>query len=97
MKANPVFFCDHGRNLWASTDNSGSTVSPPSYVYGMVTEDDAEGIDSSQQENRPVVTIFNPNTGKRHILNQQEFNKYMHMTNGEVLNWIVDDTEETKG
>jgi hypothetical protein len=63
----------------------------------MVTEDDAEGLNSSQLENRPVVTIFNPNTGQRHILNQHEFNKYMSMTNGAVLNWIVDDTEETKG
>jgi hypothetical protein len=61
-----------------------------------VGNDNAEGLDSSQLKNKPVVTIFNPNTGKRHILNQQEFNKYMHMTNGEVLNWIVDDTEETK-
>jgi len=43
-----------------------------------------------------TVTIDNPNTRQRHILNQQEFNKYMYMTNGEVLNWIVDDTKETK-
>ena len=37
------------------------------------------------------VIINNPNTGKQETLNQQEFNKYMAMTNGEVLNWIVED------
>jgi hypothetical protein len=36
------------------------------------------------------VIIDNPNTGKQETLNQQEFNKYMAMTNGEVLNWIVE-------
>lgn len=38
-----------------------------------------------------TVIIDNPNTGKRETLNQQEFNKYMSMTNGEVLNWIVEE------
>jgi hypothetical protein len=90
MKSNPVFFCDHGRNLWASTDNPGSSVSPPSYVYCMVAEDDAEGLESSQLENRPVVTIFNPNTQEVLTLNQQEFNRYMTMTNGAVLEWVLD-------
>jgi hypothetical protein len=36
------------------------------------------------------VIINNPNTGEQETLNQQEFNKYMAMTNGEVLNWIVE-------
>jgi hypothetical protein len=36
------------------------------------------------------VIINNPNTGKQETLNQEEFNKYMAMTNGEVLNWIVE-------
>jgi hypothetical protein len=39
------------------------------------------------------VIINNPNTGKQETLNQQEFNKYMAMTNGEVLNWIVEKKE----
>jgi hypothetical protein len=43
-----------------------------------------------------TVIINNPNTGKRETLNQQEFNKYMSMTNGEVLSWIVDDAGEAK-
>ena len=38
-----------------------------------------------------TVTIDNPNTGERETLNQEEFNKYMSMTNGEVLNWIVEE------
>ena len=42
------------------------------------------------------VIINNPNTGKQETLNQQEFNKYMAMTNGAVLNWIVDETGEAK-
>jgi hypothetical protein len=36
------------------------------------------------------VIINNPNTGKQETLNQEEFNKYMAMTNGEVLNRIVE-------
>ena len=36
------------------------------------------------------VTIKNPVTGKIETLNQAEFNKYMSMTNGAVLKWIVD-------
>ena len=42
------------------------------------------------------VIINNPNTGKQETLNQQEFNKYMAMTNGAVLNWIVDDAGKAK-
>jgi hypothetical protein len=42
------------------------------------------------------VIINNPNTGKQETLNQQEFNKYMAMTNGAVLDWIVDDAREAK-
>jgi hypothetical protein len=42
------------------------------------------------------VIINNPNTGKQETLNQQEFNKYMAMTNGAVLAWIVDDAGEAK-
>ena len=90
MKSNPVLLCDHGRNLWASTDNAGSSVSPPSYIYCMVTEDDAESLNSSHPENRPVVTIFNPNTQEVLTLNQQEFFKYMSMTNGAVLEWVLE-------
>ena len=56
----------------------------------MVTEDGAEGLSSSQQENRPVVTIFNPNTHEILTLNQQEFYRYMTMTNGEVLEWVLE-------
>jgi len=90
VKSNPVLFCDHGRNLWASTDIPGSSVSPSSYVYGMVAEDNAEDLDSSQLENRPVVTIFNPNTQEVLTLNQQEFFRYMTMTNGAVLEWVLE-------
>lgn len=36
-----------------------------------------------------TVTIHNPNTDKTEVLDQAEFNKYMSMTNGEVLEWIV--------
>jgi hypothetical protein len=43
-----------------------------------------------------TVTIDNPNTGQKETLNQEQFNKYMAMTNGAVLNWIVDDTGEAK-
>ena len=35
------------------------------------------------------VTIKNPETGEIKTLDQKEFNKYMAMTNGDVLNWIV--------
>ena len=55
----------------------------------MVTGDDAEGLDSSQLENRAVVTIFNPNTHEVLTLNQQEFYRYMTMTNGAVLEWVL--------
>ena len=36
-----------------------------------------------------TVTIRNPNTGKKDTLNQDSFNRYMSMTNGEVLKWII--------
>jgi hypothetical protein len=39
------------------------------------------------------VTIKNPATGKIETLNQTEFNKYMSMTNGAVLKWIVDSAQ----
>jgi hypothetical protein len=41
-----------------------------------------------------TVIIDNPNTGQKETLNQEQFNKYMAMTNGAVLNWIVDDAGE---
>ena len=37
------------------------------------------------------ITIRNPNTGTTETIGQEEFNRYMSMTNGEVLNWIVDE------
>jgi len=55
----------------------------------VVTGDDAEGLDSSHLENRAVVTIFNPNTHEVLTLNQQEFYRYMTMTNGAVLEWVL--------
>ena len=75
------------------TDNLGSFVSPPSYVYGVVNEnkdDDAESLSSSQLENRTVVTIFNPNTKEVLKLNREEFYRYMTMTNGDVLEWVLE-------
>ena len=76
-----------------STDNMGSSVSPPSYVYGVVNQDkdeNAESLSSSQLENRTVVTIFNPNTKEVLKLNRQEFYRYMTMTNGDVLEWVLE-------
>ena len=35
------------------------------------------------------ITIHNPTTGKLETLGQEEFNRYMTMTNGAVLEWIV--------
>ena len=55
-----------------------------------MVNDDAEGLNSSQPENRPVVTIFNPNTQEVLTLNQQEFYRYMTMTNGDVLEWVLE-------
>ena len=75
------------------TDNLGSFVSPPSYVYGVVNEnkdDDAESLSSAQLENRTVVTIFNPITKEVLKLNRQEFYRYMTMTNGLVLEWVLE-------
>ena len=75
------------------TDNLGSFVSPPSYVYGVVNEnkdDDAESLSSAQLENRTVVTIFNPITKEVLKLNRQEFYRYMTMTNGDVLEWVLE-------
>ncbi len=40
-----------------------------------------------------TVTIHNPNTGKTETIGQAEFNKYMSMTNGAVLEWIVDEKD----
>jgi hypothetical protein len=71
----------------------GSSVSPPSYVYGVVNENkdgDADSIGSSEFENRTVVTIFNPNTNTVLKLNRQEFFRYMTMTNGDVLEWVLE-------
>ena len=75
-----------------STDNMGSSVSPPSYVYGVVNEnkdEDAESLGTTESEKKVVVTIFNPNTNEVLALNQREFNQYMTMTNGAVLEWVV--------
>ena len=55
-----------------------------------MVNDDAESLNSSQLENRPVVTIFNPNTHEVLTLNQQEFYRYMTMTNGDVLEWVLE-------
>jgi hypothetical protein len=93
VKSNPVFLGNHGGNIWVSTDNVGSFVSRPSYVYGVVNkdkDDDAESLSSSQLENRTVVTIFNPNTKEVLKLNRQEFYRYMTMTNGNVLEWVLE-------
>ena len=38
-----------------------------------------------------TVTIRNPNTGKTETISQDSFNRYMSMTNGEVLKWIIKD------
>jgi len=38
-----------------------------------------------------TVTIGNPNTGKSETITQDSFNRYMSMTNGEVLRWIIKD------
>ena len=55
-----------------------------------MVNDDPESLNSSHPENRPVVTIFNPNTQEVLTLNQQEFFKYMSMTNGDVLEWVLE-------
>ena len=36
-----------------------------------------------------TVTIKNPNTGRAESISQDSFNRYMSMTNGEVLKWII--------
>jgi len=41
------------------------------------------------------ITIHNPNTDNTETLGQEEFNRYMTMTNGEVLNWILNDKLES--
>jgi len=38
-----------------------------------------------------VVTIRSPETGEIRQLTQSDFNRYMTMTNGEVIKWIVGD------
>ena len=71
----------------------GSSVSPLSYVYGVVNEnkdEDAESLGTAESEKKVVVTIFNPNTNEVLALNQREFNQYMTMTNGYVLEWILE-------
>jgi hypothetical protein len=35
------------------------------------------------------VTIRNPEAGEVRTAEQEEINKYMSMTNGDVMNWIV--------
>jgi hypothetical protein len=93
VESNPVFLGNHGGNIWVSTDNVSSSVSPPGYVYGVVNkdkDDDPEILSSAQLENRTVVTIFNPNTNEVLALNQREFNQYMTMTNGDVLEWVLE-------
>ena len=75
-----------------STDNMGSSVSPPSYVYGVDNEnkdEDAESLGTTESEKKVVVTIFNPNTNEVLALNQREFNQYMTITNGAVLEWVA--------
>lgn len=39
------------------------------------------------------VTINNPYTGKTETIGQEAFNRYMSMTNGEVLKWIIDNEQ----
>ena len=39
--------------------------------------------------NTDYVTITNPNTGKTETISQDSYNRYMIITNGEVLKWII--------
>jgi hypothetical protein len=39
------------------------------------------------------ITIKNPDTGKVQTISQTEFNKFMSMTNGQVLQWVVPDKQ----
>ena len=54
-----------------------------------VNSDDAESLGTAESAEKAVVTIFNPNTNDVLALNQREFNQYMTMTNGAVLEWVV--------
>jgi hypothetical protein len=38
-----------------------------------------------------TITIKDPKTGKTETISQDSFNRYMSMTNGEVLKWIIKD------
>lgn len=39
------------------------------------------------------ITIKNPDTGKVQTISQTEFNQFMSMTNGQVLQWVVSDKQ----
>jgi len=39
------------------------------------------------------VVIDNPVTGKREMLDAKEFSGFMSQTNGQVLNWIVEESD----
>ena len=54
-----------------------------------VNSEDAESLGTAESEKKVVVTIFNPNTNEVLALNQREFNQYMTMTNGAVLEWVA--------
>ena len=49
----------------------------------------SEEIKASSIKRMNTVTIHNPNTGKTETIGQEAFNRYMSMTNGDVMNWIV--------
>ena len=55
-----------------------------------VSSDDAESLGTTECEEKEVVTIFNPNTKEVLKLNRQEFYRYMTMTNGDVLEWVLE-------
>ena len=69
------------------------------FVEGYPSEEDmgyldalVEKINTNINERFGVmkeITIHNPTTGKLETLGQKEFNRYMTMTNGAVLEWIV--------
>lgn len=54
-----------------------------------VNSEDAESLGTTESEEKAVVTILNPNTNEVLALTQREFNQYMTMTNGAVLEWVV--------
>ena len=55
-----------------------------------VSSDDAESLGTTESEEKVVVTIFNPNTKEVLKLNRQEFYRFMTMTNGDVLEWVLE-------